>query len=121
MRPRRPLSARFAFLLSGGSAALTAFEAMAPHRDDGSPDDLMPLARHLSSAGLRTETVALPTFIAGVDEQARWLNAVVDAMDNSDPVLLVAHSMGGLVVQYALADEAEWMNRRSVAGTETPF
>ncbi len=119
-------------------AALDAFAAMAPrpntadraplavliHGYNGSRNDLMPLARHLSGLGFRTETVALPTFLKGVDEQAQRLNAVVATMDGSGPVLFVAHSMGGLVVRRALADQPQWMARRGASGAifiGTPF
>lgn len=120
------------------SAALDAFVAMAPrlntadpsplavliHGYNGSRNDLMPLARHLSGLGFRTETVALPTFLKGVDDQAQRLNAVVATMDGSGPVLFVAHSMGGLVVRRALADKPQWMARRGTSGAifiGTPF
>lgn len=120
------------------SAALDAFAAMAPrfntadpsplavliHGYNGSRNDLMPLARHLSGLGFRTETVALPTFLKGVDDQAQRLNAVVATMGGSGPVLFVAHSMGGLVVRRALADRPQWMARRGTSGAifiGTPF
>lgn len=120
------------------SAALDAFAAMAPrlnradpsplavliHGYNGSRNDLIPLAHHLSGLGFRTETVALPTFLKGVDDQAQRLNAVVASMDGSGPVLFVAHSMGGLVVRRALADQSQWMARRGTSGAifiGTPF
>lgn len=119
-------------------AALDAFATMAPrlnsadrsplavlvHGYNGSRRDLMALARHLSGLGFRTETVALPTFLNGVDDQAQRLNAVVATMGGSGPVMFVAHSMGGLVVRRALADKPEWMARRGTAGAVfigTPF
>ncbi|WP_316977075.1 esterase/lipase family protein [Shumkonia mesophila] len=118
-------------------AALSAFTTMAPapdqadrsplvvlvHGYNGARHDLLPLARHLSRAGMRTETVALPTFLAGVDQQARRLNAVIATMGGSGAILFIAHSMGGLVVRRALADRPEWMARGALGAVfiGTPF
>lgn len=74
------------------------------------------LERALNDAGLNTLAPNYPSGHTGLVDLGQWLNALMDEIQDCDRLAFVTHSLGGLVLRSALAQEAGWRSRIPIAG-----
>jgi len=89
---------------------------MLVHGLGGARMDFSTLRRDLKSAGIAAETIAYPSVMGDIASHARRLNAILNELGGRQPIVFVAHSMGGLVVRTALAEPAPWRKEHAVSG-----